>query len=81
MEPNDYIKHIEMDIYYYTQIHRMPPIKIFISNVLLSKIIISCYGIKLDETCVAMCFGVPVQVYNSDKLEYYLSSSGFEFNE
>ena len=75
MEPNDYIKHIEMDIYYYTQIHRKPPIRIFISSELLNKI-----HAEYVEGITTMC-GVPVQKYYSYKLEYYLSSSGFEFNE
>ncbi len=75
MEPYDYVERINIDIYYYTQIHRRPPVKIFISSELLDKL----DALYIDgET--TMC-GIPVQRYYSHNLEYYLSSAGFEFNE
>ena len=81
MDRNDYLEQIRQDIYYYTYIHRAPPAKIFISNTLLKSITLDFDAIKFDGSCVETYFGIPVQMYYSSNLEYYLSTSGFKFNE
>lgn len=81
MYSHDYLDQIEKDIYYHAHIHRKPPEKIFISSALLKAIVMDFDVIKFDGSCVETCFGIPVQMYYSSDFEYYLSTSGFKFNE
>lgn len=81
MELAGYLDNIEKDIYCHTYIHHKPPEKIFISSALLNRIIVDINRIGFNQYGVYSCCGVPVQVYYSCDLEYYLSASSFKFNE
>lgn len=76
MGTNDYLGQIKTDINYFYYIHHTYPQTIFMSYRLyymVQKDII--YHYDGEETY----FGVPVQVYSSDKLEYHFAMSKYEF--
>lgn len=83
MEKIDYLKHIHMDIYYFQHMYNKSPKKIFISTELFNVVAASnSVEVCFDTTTgsyIDTCFGIPLQKYNSGKLEYYLSANGFEF--
>lgn len=85
MEKCNYLKHISMDIYYFQHMHNKSPKKIFMSTTLFNIIMAShSVDVRFDTitgSYIDTCFGIPLQKYDSSKLEYYLSENGFEFED
>ena len=76
-----YHEQINVDLYYYEHIHRRKPEKIFISYPLWSIFVLDD-GAQTYYNMQSLTYnGIPVQVYISDKLEYYFASSGFVFED
>ena len=76
MDTNNYLDQIRTDLNYFHYIHHTYPQTIFISYRLycmVQKDII--YHYDGEETC----FGVPVKMYSSEKLEYHFAVSKYEF--
>ena len=78
MEINDYLNQIDMDFGYFYCIHRTCPQTIFMSNKLFSIIARDGYIMRHSDGGETL-FGVPVQMYYSDKLEYHFAVSKYEF--
>lgn len=75
MDTNNYLDQIRTDLNYFRYIHHTYPQTIFISDELFCKIVDNMVA-HHDKTT---CFGVPVQVYSSEKLEYHFAVSKYEF--
>lgn len=82
MEQNKYSAQINTDLYYYTHMHHMPPQKIFMSNHLWSALVAEDYcPVFFNMGDRPTYNGLPVQVFISDKFEYYFVSSGYVFED
>lgn len=81
MESNKYLSQIDMDLYCFKYIHHRFPEKIFMSYPLWN--VISCKDGVLISRDVNLYFyrNIHVQLYRSDKMEYYFALSGFVFEE
>ena len=78
----DYSRQIMREVDYFEHAYNKSPSAIFMSYGLY-RILVFCYpyNFALSKSQDFMFFGVPVKVYNSDKIEFYLAESGFEFKE
>ena len=82
MEQNKYIEQIDKDLYYYAYMHSVRPQKIFMSNHLWSMLFTDDYcPVFMHMNDCPTYNGIPVMVFISDKLEYYLTSSGYAFED
>ena len=81
MERNRYVEQINMDLHYYEYMHRMQPIKIFMSYPLWSFLVLDDNARTNYSAQSPTYNGIPVRIYLSDKLEYYFASSGFVFED
>lgn len=72
---------LDMDLYYYHHMHRREPEKIFMSYSLWSLLVLDDSAQTHYNMRSLTYRDIPVQVYISDKLEYYFASSGFVFED
>lgn len=73
------IDHIKANIYYFECTYNKSPERIFISSPLLSELAHELTLVNHHrDGYYTTCCGILVEVFNSDKLEYYLAESGFE---
>ena len=78
MESNNYLSQIGMDLFYFQHIHHNYPQTIFMSYPLFY-IIINSGNIECHSDGRKTYYGIPVQAYQSDKLEYHFAVSKYEF--
>lgn len=78
----DYSRQIMRDVDEFAHAYNKSPIAIFMSYGLYC-ILVACYpyNFACSKYKDAVFCGIPVKIYNSDKMEYYLAESGFEFQE
>lgn len=71
-----YSEHIETEIYYYERAYNKSPEAIFISTPLYCAL--ECENTIIYHTDgYSFCFGIPIQTFYSENMEYYLAESGF----
>lgn len=78
----DYSYQLMRDIFCFESKYNKSPSAIFMSYSLY-RIFVACYpyNFAFSKSQDVMFCGIPVKIYNSDKMEYYLAESNFEFNE
>lgn len=82
MECNKYIERLNTDLYYYERVYYKSPQLIFMSNHLWSILFAEDYCPVFANMGEQPTYnGIPVQIFISDKFEYYFASFGSTFED
>ena len=70
-----YVDHIREQIYYFETAYNKSPEVIFISTPLYCAL--AEENVLVSHVDYTTCFGIPIQTFYSENMEYHLSESGF----